>query len=337
MSPGDGAERVLIWLDCDPGHDDAFAIILAGWHQNASLLGISTVAGNQTVEKVTMNALDVLHAAGLPDVGVVAGQSKPLLRPSAILCPEIHGDSGLDGPKGGRLLPRCDGTPLAGKAVDHMYTAIHKAAVHYGCKVRLVCTGALTNAALLLILYPEVVPHVDIVIMGGCMGVGNTGAVVEFNIQTDPEAAKAVFESGVALTMVPLEVTHTALVTPAVLARLSEPSTPFRGAVRQLLLFFASTYERVFRFNDPPLHDPCAVALAIQPSLFQMEAMRVDIETSSALSAGQTVCDVWRQTGRPPNCHVATKMDIDGFWHMLAEAVDRADATSPLNTQGQCA
>mmetsp|Transcript_18349 Transcript_18349/g.46362 ORF Transcript_18349/g.46362 Transcript_18349/m.46362 type:complete len:342 (-) Transcript_18349:220-1245(-) len=335
--------KEYIWLDCDPGHDDAMAIILAAYHPKLHLLGISTVAGNQTLSKVTRNALDVLHAAGIHDVPVVAGASKPLIRPSPILCPEIHGESGLDGPQGGPLLPRSPQAAHAGKAVNVMAETIMKqhAALQGDKRIRLVCTGALTNAALLFSLYPELIPMVGVVIMGGAMGVGNTGPVVEFNIQTDPEAAACLFGCGVPLTMVPLEVTHTVLVTPEVLAMVrhadtatstcTQPDSRFRAAVEQLLLFFKDTYKEVFNFIDPPLHDPCAVAYVAEPELFKGRHMRVDIETASPYSSGQTVCDIWNQTGRPHNCMVTTAVDVTGFWKAMGAALGEADKRSPLN------
>ncbi|GLC42326.1 hypothetical protein PLESTB_000659200 [Pleodorina starrii] len=417
---------IPVWLDCDPGHDDATAILLAGHTPGLELLGVSTIGGNQTLAKVTKNALDVLDAVGLSHIDVVAGQPRPLMRPP-LLCPEIHGDTGLDGPGGGRLLPRSPRSPLPGKAITVISRAIEAAYEQLqrertgqqqqqqqrggeggggegswrssssssssspsGERVRLVCTGALTNAALLLTVYPELSEMVEVVIMGGCMGVGNTGPVVEFNIQTDPEAAKIVFESGVPLTMVPLEVTHTVLATPQVLAAIggiggmgataataaaagavgiaaeaaaaagpasaalstaappppsSSPvapaagtaaaaASPFRHTIQQLLLFFAETYKRVFRFEHPPLHDPVAVAYVIRPDLFECRRMRVDVETCSSLSYGQTVCDVWGQSAAPPNVNVVLQVDVEGVWRLLLEAVARADAGSPLNRAG---
>ncbi|GBF87982.1 N-D-ribosylpurine ribohydrolase [Raphidocelis subcapitata] len=328
------AGRIPVWLDCDPGHDDAFAIILAAYHPRLHLLGISTVAGNQSVEKVTRNALDVLHFAGVPGVGVVAGQAGPLMRAAAI-CPEIHGETGLDGPHGGPALPHSRRAPLPGKAPVVMAEAISAFLGEHpdAGPVRLICTGALTNAALLLALYPELKGGLAITLMGGAIGVGNMGPVTEFNIQVDPEAAKMVFEAGVPLQMVPIEVTHTALATPEVLGRLLSSHagiSKFKALVGQLLTFFAATYREVFKFEAAPLHDPCAVALVAAPSIFEVEEMRVDIETISPLSAGQTVCDVWHQTGRPKNCAVARAMDVDAFWDILIAALDRAEAASPL-------
>ena len=167
-----------VWLDCDPGHDDALAIILAGFHSDLQLLGISTVAGNQSLKKVTDNALRVLSAAGLEHIPVVAGQNKPLMRPP-LHCPSIHGESGLDGPFGGPVLPPSSVQAVPGKAVLVMFEALRSSCVQRGgCKSTLVATGALTNVALLLQLFPEVVDMVEVVIMGGCLGLGNTGPVV---------------------------------------------------------------------------------------------------------------------------------------------------------------
>lgn len=321
-----------VWLDCDPGHDDALAIILAGYHPSVQLLGVSTVAGNQAVEKVTDNALRVLAAAGLERVPVVMGQSKPLMRP-AVHCPQIHGESGLDGPLGGPILPPSPHSPIPGKAVVVMFETIRDwSSINNGTtKVQLVATGALSNVALLLMIYPEVAEMVDVVLMGGCLGTGNTGPVVEFNIQTDPEAAAVVFSSGVSVTMVPLEVTHAALVTKEVQQRIGAPGPhPFLDLIIELLVFFAEMYRKTFMFENPPLHDPCAVAYVIAPELFTVEHLRVDVETCSPLSAGQTVVDIWKQSGRPPNAYVCMSMDVKKFWELMVTAVHDAATQSPL-------
>lgn len=330
------AGTIPVWLDCDPGHDDAMAIVLAGHNSRLRLLGISTVAGNQTVDKVTINALGVTDAAGLQRINVYKGQAKPLMRALPILCPEIHGDSGLDGPHGKALLPSGSKLAQPGKAVLHMYSYIMEAFRQGGRtqKVRVVCTGALTNVALLVSLYPEVLPRIEIVLMGGAVGVGNTGPVMEFNIQTDPEAAKIVFECGATIVMLPVELTHTALVTPDVLDRIDSElgaDTPFTQLVKQLLLYFAESYKTVFKFAHPPLHDPCAVAYVIAPEIFQTELMRVDVETVSELSAGQTVCDVWDQSDKPKNAYVAQRMEVSKFWDLMIAALQAANEVSPLN------
>lgn len=215
--------RVPIWLDCDPGHDDAMALLLAGYSPRLRLLGVSTVHGNQSVDKTTHNALRWMHACGLAYVPVVAGASRPLLRPP-IHCPDIHGESGLDSFGATAVewppLPS-DRRPVASKAVSYTYHCVHNHRASTGEKATLVATGALTNVALLLSVYPEIRDDLEcIVVMGGSTGRGNTGAVAEFNLQIDPEAAAIVFNSAahkVPLVMVPLDVTHTALVTHDVL------------------------------------------------------------------------------------------------------------------------
>ena len=192
--------------------------------------------------------------------------------------------------------------------------------------------GALTNVALLLTVYPELVEREDIevVFMGGAYGLGNTGPVSEFNMQIDPEAAKVVFESGVKVTMIPLEVTHTALATEEVISAIRKgkegaASTPFRNTLCELLHFFKDTYKSYFGFDDPPLHDPCAVAYVIDPSIFEVEHIRVDVETASALGAGQTVCDKHNLQKKKRNAHVAYRMEVGAFWEMILDAIDKAE------------
>lgn len=234
---------------------------------------------------------------------------------------------------GGPVLPPATHDALPGKGVLLMYAHIKKCFTERGECVALVATGALTNVALLLMLYPEVVSEgmIEIVLMGGAVGVGNTGPVVEFNIQIDPEAAHVVFNSGANVTMVPLEVTHTALATPEVLGRiLTPPDHPFLVLIAELLLFFADTYKRVFKFEHPPLHDPCAVAYVIAPEIFTTRRLRVDVEKCSELTAGQTVVDVWGHSKLAANVTVCMEMEVDKFWEMVVEAVHKAAEASPL-------
>ena len=236
-----------IWLDCDPGHDDAMALLLAAHSPGAlRLLGVSTVAGNQSVDKTTHNACRVLDAVGAaPAIKVVRGQDAPLLRP-ARHDPGIHGESGLDGSAildGVRADPARLVSKAGTKGVMHMAESILG---HTGGKVTLIATGALTNVALLLALYPEVKPALtEIVLMGGAMGIGNRHPVAEFNILCDPEAAQLVFTCGVRVVMVPLEVTHTALATPEVMGRITARRSLLSAMVVDLLSFFKDTCVRV--------------------------------------------------------------------------------------------
>jgi inosine-uridine nucleoside N-ribohydrolase len=311
------------------------ALLLAGHSDRIDLLGVSTVAGNQSVEKTTINALACLDAFGRSDVQVVRGQGKPLVREAAH-CPEIHGDTGLDNREGERLFPKSSRKALEGpdnKCVNVMYQSIQSAGK--GRRVKVVAMGALTNVALLLTVYPELVARdeIEVVFMGGAYGLGNTGPVSEFNMQIDPEAAKVVFDSGVKVTMIPLEVTHTALATEEVIFNFrngakgaGEDDLAFRDTLCDLLYFFKDTYKSYFGFEHPPLHDPCAVAYVIDPTIFEVEHIRVDVETASALGAGQTVCDRHNLQKKKKNAHVAYRMEVNKFWEMIFQAIGKAAA-----------
>merc|ERR1711865_1057703 len=319
------------WLDCDPGHDDAMALILAAHSPLINLIGVSTVHGNQSIEKVTLNAAKVLFAAGVTSVPVYSGQSCPLLR-TAKHDPDIHGETGLCG---------TDKLPLAAelpadiirtdkKGVMAMAEAI--LALPEGEQMHVVASGALTNVALMLTLYPEVKARISCIsFMGGAIGIGNRGPVAEFNIQIDPEAAQMVCNCGCKVVMVPLEVTHTALATAQVLGRISAFDSRFGSMIVELLTFFKDTYKRVFQMDDPPVHDPCAVAYLIHPEIFEVGFMRVDVECGSQLSFGQTVCDVWGDSKLPANVHVCRAMDVPKFWDCMVAALESANQISPVN------
>lgn len=313
-----------IWLDCDPGHDDVMAILMAAFHPEIRLLGLSTVAGNQSVEKTCSNARAVLASVGMKNVPVFCGQATALV--SAMpFCAEIHGESGLDGPDGNALFP----SVVSASEEEFWLPAVHERILNayreVGDRIWLVCTGSLTNVALLLSLYPSLKSCIQISLMGGALGIGNTGSVAEFNIQNDPEAAKIVFESGVPITMVPLELTHQVLADSAVISRIGESSS-FRRKIRDLLLFFRQTYLEVFGFEHPPLHDPLAVYYVLRPDLFTIKEMRVDIECGSHLSRGQTVCDFYNRSGLPPNARVALGTDVAAFWKEMLDCLERAES-----------
>ena len=312
------------------------------------LLGVSCVAGNQTVARCAANARAVLHWSGAGDVPVYVGAARPLVRPPRN-CPEIHGETGLDRPGGGPVFPPAPhaGASAGGGGGGGRHGALELAecllregrrrkAAHGGepgWRPQLVCTGALTNAALALALFPELAELVEVVLMGGAWSGGNTGPAAEFNIQVDPEAAQAVLQSGARVTMVPLEVTHTALATPAVAERIrGRVGGAFGAATQELLAFFAQTYREVFGFEEgPPVHDPCAVLFALEPSAFETKHVRVDVEMgASELTAGQTVVDWHGVRKLPPNVHLAVKMDVDKFWDRMVGALEEASDASPL-------
>ncbi len=335
-------EKQLIWLDCDPGHDDFFAILLAGLHPKYELLGLSTVGGNQTVDKVTKNALNALHLVGLDHIPCCRGQEHALMS-ETVACPEIHGESGLD-LHGDVTFPIHTLQQHNENWLAYMANTI----INAPRRVVLAAVGRLTNIALLLQVYPQVMRNIEnITIMGGAMKGGNTHPVAEFNIQGDPEAAQIVFNRGsshssktqlstIELASIPdskltvpillstLEVTHTVIVNNEVLDLLEKScvtsnSCGFYKIARSLLLFFTDSYQ-IFGFKTgPPLHDPVAVYFSLCPEEFESTHYRVDVECNGTNTRGQTVVDIWSQTKRLPNVHVATKLNVDAFWKTMSE------------------
>jgi inosine-uridine nucleoside N-ribohydrolase len=301
-------QRILI--DCDPGHDDAIALLLALASPEVELLGVTTVAGNQTLEKTTANAIRVLDFVGRDDVPVAAGADRPLLREQYVAA-YVHGETGLDGPD----LPPPQREPVPQHAVDFLAERIAEAT--------LVAVGPLTNVALLLARYPEARPE-RIVIMGGAIGVGNVIPAAEFNIWADPEAAARIFASGVDLTMIGLEVTHAALLMDADARQLRDSGRTGR-MVAELYDFFHRFHRDTYGFGGSPIHDAVAVAHVFRPDLVQTEHRHVAIETTSELTRGRTVVDLWRRTEQEPNAHVGVAIDGRAFVELLLERLPTLD------------
>jgi inosine-uridine nucleoside N-ribohydrolase len=295
-----------IVLDCDPGHDDAIALLLALGSPELELAGVTTVAGNQTLEKTTANALRVLEHVGRDDVPVAAGADGPLVR-EPFVAAYVHGETGLDGPD----LPPPAGTPVAGHAVE--FLAEHAAGQ------TLVAVGPLTNVALYLALHPDAAPA-RVVLMGGAIAEGNVTPAAEFNIWADPEAARRVFASGIDLTMVGLDVTHKALMTPAHADRLRSAGRAGK-LVAELFDFYHRFHAETYGLPGSPVHDALAVAAVIRPELLQTKHRHVAIDCESELCRGRTVVDLWRRTDRPANADVAVGLDVDGFFDLLVERI----------------
>jgi inosine-uridine nucleoside N-ribohydrolase len=306
--------RQRIVHDCDPGHDDAIAMLLAARSPRLKLEAITTVAGNQTLDKTSRNAMGVCSLAGIRDVPIAAGMDRPLVREQHT-APEIHGASGLDGP----ALPEPDMALAPVHAVDLLIDLLLRSEGD----IALVATGPLTNVATAIRREPRIVPKIQrIVLMGGAIGLGNWPSPgAEFNIFVDPEAAHVVFTCGRPVTMVPLEITHQAQATPAVRERIRALGSPVARLVDDLLEFFAEMYLKVFGFLAPPVHDPCAIAHVIDPTILTTKPMRVDVELRGEFTAGHTVCDVHGITGRPPNVEVAVAIDVARFWDLLIETL----------------
>ncbi|UVI30143.1 nucleoside hydrolase [Paenibacillus spongiae] len=303
-----GAERRKIIIDCDPGHDDAIAILLGAANPNVELIGITTVAGNAEVEKTTVNALKVCEIAGLQELPVAKGAGQPLVRKRETAA-DIHGDSGMDGPS----LPDPVKTITGEHAVDFI---IRQLLASEG-DITLVPVGPLTNIAMAMRKEPAILPKIrEIVLMGGGT-IGNWTPAAEFNIFVDAEAAKVVFESGVPLTMFGLDLTHKALATPEIQERIRAIGNPVSDFVEELLQFFMHTYKEVFGFDGAPIHDACCVAYCIDPSVFTCRKLHVDIETQGEHTYGMTVVDMLGVTGKEPNVNVALELDTARFWDMM--------------------
>jgi inosine-uridine nucleoside N-ribohydrolase len=298
-----------IVIDCDPGHDDAIAILLALASPEVELVAVTTVAGNQTLEKTTRNALKVLELAGRADVPVAAGAERPLRRELRTAA-HVHGESGLDGPD----LPDPTAAPVAAHAADLLAELLRPGVV-------LVPTGPLTNVALLLERHPGVTGRLErIAWMGGAIGEGNVTPAAEFNAFVDPEAAAVVFGSGIEVTMIGLDVTHKALFTRAHADRLRGAGKAGR-AVAELSDFFQRFHESRYGFDGSPIHDALAVAVVIDPSLVETVECNVSIETASELCDGRTVVDRWHVTGLPPNAKVGIDVDAERFLELLVERI----------------
>ncbi|KPV43108.1 nucleoside hydrolase [Alicyclobacillus ferrooxydans] len=303
-----------LFIDCDPGLDDAIAILLAGRARNLNLLGVSSVAGNQTVAKTTENARRIVGLGGL-GCPVAKGSSGPLLRPP-VIADDYHGESGL----GGAELPP-DRAPLAAEnAVPWLAEQI----LAQTTPVTIVPIGPLTNIALLLNAFPEVKGKIErIVMMGGAVGAGNVTPSAEFNIYADPEAAKMVFKSGVPISMVGLDVTNQVLATRQIVEKIRSLNNSVSDYVSGWLTFYIDAYYRTRGIEGGALHDPLAVVALIDKDVLRFEDMLVDVETRSDLTYGRTVCEPSRWSDKKANAQVAIEVNPDLFWDILFDALSR--------------
>lgn len=305
-----------ILLDCDPGHDDAVAMMLAWGNPSIELLGVTTVGGNQTLDKVTRNALSVATVVGMHDVPIAAGCRLPLVRPVEI-APDVHGDSGLDGVE--LPEPAVELDPRHG--VDLIIETIMN---NEPGTVTLVPTGPLTNIAMAARKEPRIVERVqEVVLMGGGYHVGNWSPVAEFNIKVDPEAAHIVFNEKWPIVMVGLDLTHQALATDEVAERIAAVPGSVSQFTLGLFTFFRKAYQDAQGFEFPPVHDPCTLAYLIDPTIVETVKVPLDVELNGSLTTGMTVADF--RAPAPEDCHtkVATRLDAPRFWGLVVDAIDR--------------
>ncbi|MDN5986333.1 MAG: pyrimidine-specific ribonucleoside hydrolase RihA [Hafniaceae bacterium] len=308
-----------IILDCDPGHDDAIALILALASPELELKAVTTSAGNQTPEKTLRNALRILTLLQRNDIPVAGGAVKPLMR-ELIIADNVHGESGLDGPE----LPDPNFAPQQCNAVELIAKTLRESKE----PMTIVATGPLTNIALLLTSHAELKPKIArIVIMGGAAGLGNWTPAAEFNIYVDPEAAEIVFQSGLPIVMAGLDVTHRAQIMSEDIERFRQLDNPVAAVVADLLDFFMEYHKQEkWGFQGAPLHDPCTIAWLIKPSMFTCVERWVGVETQGKYTQGMTVVDYYGLTNNAPNTTVMMDIDRQAFVDLLVERVGIAYA-----------
>jgi inosine-uridine nucleoside N-ribohydrolase len=300
---------VPIVLDTDPGHDDAIALLLALASSEIEVLGVTTVAGNQTLDKTTVNALKLLEYVDRTDVPVHVGAARPLVR-EQWSAEFVHGRSGLDGPE----LPNPRTSPMPGHAVDFLAQQLNERD-----GVVLVPVGPLTNIALLLAKHDGIEERIArIVLMGGAIAEGNVTPAAEFNVWADPEAAQRVFSSGVDVTMIGLDVTHKALLYPDRVERLRE-SGRVGTLVAELYDFYHAHHVRMYGWEGSPVHDAVAVAHVVRDDLVRTEHRHVEVDIGPEPGRGRTYVDLWQRTGKEPNVHVGVDIDGSGFVSWLSE------------------
>ncbi|MGB3875156.1 MAG: nucleoside hydrolase [Shinella zoogloeoides] len=311
------SEPRKIIIDTDPGQDDAAAIMLALGSPELEILGITTVAGNVPLSRTSTNARIILEFCSRPDVRVFAGADRPIARP-LVTAEHVHGKTGLDGPE--LHEPKM---PLeAQHAVDFIVETLKREPAG---TVTLCTLGPLTNIALALEKAPEIAGRVRELVMmgGGFFEGGNITPAAEFNVYVDPEAAAAVFKSGIPIVMMPLDVTHKVLTLKSRVEKLRAIGNRPALALVQMLEFFERFDIEKYGSDGGPLHDPTVIAYLLKPELFGGRDCNVEVETASPLTAGMTVVDWWQVTDRRHNARVMKDVNADGFFALLTERVGR--------------
>jgi ribosylpyrimidine nucleosidase len=301
-----------IILDCDPGHDDAIAIILAGNKYYFDLLGITVVSGNQTLEKTGLNTLNICQYLKI-DVPVCLGSRRPIIKETEV-CDAIHGETGLDGFD----FPKLEIDFDKRNAIDFITEKV----LNSKDKVTIITTGPMTNLALAMRYEPRIIHNIEeIVLMGGSYSNGNVSAAAEFNIFSDPEAAYIVFTSGLKVTMVGLDVTRKVLVLPSVIERMEKLNTKASILFTDLMKVFNANQKKVFGFDGAPLHDPVTLAYLIDPTVLSLKHVYCEIDITGGPSYGRTNCDMFDYNHKKKNIFVATDIDVTKFWDIIEEGL----------------
>ncbi len=312
--PSRPARSVPIVLDCDPGHDDAIALLLAVASPTVDLKAVTTTFGNCSVEDATRNALRILTLAGATTVPVAQG-ARGSLAGSAELGDYVHGATGLDGPE----LPE----PAFAASNLSAVEMIERELATTDDPVTLVATGPITNVA--TVLQRNAVDRSrigEIILMGGSVDRGNHTPTAEFNAYADPEALAVVLGSGLPVRMVGLNLTHQALATPEVVARMRAMNHHVGRVAAEWMGFFGSSYRAIWEFDAPPVHDPCTVAALIRPDVMTWRRCFVAVETAGEWTRGTTVVDLHDRYRRTANVEVAMTLDVDAYWDLVLDAID---------------
>lgn len=307
-------DKQKIILDCDPGHDDAVAIMIAANNPKLDLLGITVVAGNQTLEKTQRNACNVVQWLEV-NVPVYAGCAEPLLR-KKITAGGIHGLTGLDGP----VFPPLQKSVEKEHAVNFMIRTLMES----NGDIIMVMTGPMTNLAMAMRLEPQIIPKIKkIVLMGGVIANGNVTPAAEFNIFADAEAAHICFTAGRPMTMVGLDVTRKVLCYPAIVERMNKIQNRASKLFVDLMTFYGKTQKDVFGWEGGPLHDPVTIASLMDPELLITKPMNVQIDYSNSSSYGRTNCDYFNHMKLPATAEVAIDINVERFWDIVEEGLRR--------------
>lgn len=301
-----------IIIDCDPGHDDAIAILMAANNPKLDLLGITIVAGNQTLEKTCRNGLNVCQALNIK-VPIYAGVPLPMVR-EQVVAANVHGETGLDGPVFG---------PLQIKAEDkHAISYIIETLMASDGDITLVPVGPLTNIAMAMRIEPRIISKIqEIVLMGGAYSIGNFTPSAEFNFYADPEAAHVVFTSGAPIVMMGLDLTNQTICTKDIIKRMEAIGNKASALFSDIMNFVLKSQKEAFGLDGGPLHDATCIAYLTEPSLFTVKSMYTEIDIKSELCYGRSVCDVLDVLKKPHNTKVGMNIDVDEFWNMVEKCI----------------
>ncbi|CAH8771983.1 nucleoside hydrolase [Paenibacillus dendritiformis] len=308
----EGMKKKII-LDCDPGHDDAIAIMLAAKYPIFDLLAITIVAGNQTLEKTARNAVHICSYLDIRDVPIAAGMAEPMIR-KQVIADAIHGETGMDGPSFGEPTLELD--------TRHAVDLIIELLMNSEGDITLVPTGPLTNIGMAIRREPRIVPKIkEIILMGGAYQLGNVTPAAEFNIYADPDAAHVVVTCGRPIVMIGLDLTRQALVVKSMMDRIASLNNKASKLFIEIMSWVGGRQKEIYGWEGPPLHDPTTLIYLMDPSIIQTKPMHVAVELRSEACYGRTLCDYFGITGEKPNAEVAVKLDFAKFEDAVYETL----------------